>query len=112
MGKPTTLSPKARFYTFFGYNCLFSIDAIRDDSSANVTRSPKPFDRHDWVIERCGQPVRYILDYYEAPHVPGKANFYVDCRPAADSVQNVWARAKRQLGFWSSDHPSGKVTIQ
>lgn len=23
-----------------------------------------PFDRHDWVIDRCGQEVRYVIDFY------------------------------------------------
>lgn len=25
---------------------------------------PAPFDRHDWVIDRCGKEVRYIIDFY------------------------------------------------
>jgi hypothetical protein len=25
---------------------------------------PEPFDRHDWVIDRCGQEVRYVIDFY------------------------------------------------
>jgi hypothetical protein len=40
-----------------------------------VTRSPLarlrswwtgevPFDRHDWVVDRCGQEVRYVIDFY------------------------------------------------
>jgi hypothetical protein len=23
-----------------------------------------PFDRHDWVVDRCGQEVRYVIDFY------------------------------------------------
>ena len=23
-----------------------------------------PFDRHDWVVDRCGKDVRYIIDFY------------------------------------------------
>jgi hypothetical protein len=23
-----------------------------------------PFDRHDWVVDRCGQDVRYVIDFY------------------------------------------------
>lgn len=34
-GKPDQLSPKARFLNLFGYEA--------------------PFDRHDWVVDRCGQ---------------------------------------------------------
>ncbi|KAL8270267.1 hypothetical protein Esti_005826 [Eimeria stiedai] len=25
------------------------------------------FDRHDWYVDRCGQQVRYIIDYYDDP---------------------------------------------
>ncbi len=25
---------------------------------------PLPFDRHDWYVDRCGQEVRYIIDFY------------------------------------------------
>eukprot|EP00961_Rhodomonas_salina_P055982 751669-Rhodomonas_salina.1 len=35
-GRPTDYSPKARLYSLFGYKL--------------------PFDRHDWVIDRCGTP--------------------------------------------------------
>lgn len=25
-----------------------------------------PFDRHDWVVDRCGlEQVRYVIDYYD-----------------------------------------------
>lgn len=48
VGKPDELSPKARLYTTFGW-------------------APRPFDRHDWVVSRCGgsEEVRYVIDYYE-----------------------------------------------
>ncbi len=23
-----------------------------------------PFDRHDWVVDRNGRQVRYVIDYY------------------------------------------------
>ena len=23
-----------------------------------------PFDRHDWYVDRCGQEVRYVIDFY------------------------------------------------
>jgi hypothetical protein len=39
-------SPKARLLNFF-------------------LGVPLPFDRHDWVVDRCGKEVRYIIDYYE-----------------------------------------------
>ncbi len=26
--------------------------------------SPLPFDRHDWWVNRCGEEVRYVIDFY------------------------------------------------
>ena len=23
-----------------------------------------PFDRHDWYVDRCGEEVRYVIDFY------------------------------------------------
>ena len=23
-----------------------------------------PFDRHDWIVDRCGTEVRYVIDFY------------------------------------------------
>jgi hypothetical protein len=25
---------------------------------------PDPFDRHDWIVDRCGREVRYVIDFY------------------------------------------------
>eukprot|EP00854_Cymbomonas_tetramitiformis_P012683 gene12683-14992_t len=27
-----------------------------------------PFDRHDWVVDRCGTEVRYVIDFYNGEH--------------------------------------------
>lgn len=76
MGRPGDLSPKARFMTFFGL-------------------APQPFDRHDWVIDRCGKPVRYVIDYYHGnDDLPGTAVFHVDVRPALDSFESMIDRCK------------------
>lgn len=29
-----------------------------------MTGGPSPFDRHDWYVDRCGQEVRYVIDFY------------------------------------------------
>jgi cytochrome c heme-lyase len=53
-----------------------------------------PFDRHDWVVDRCGTDVRYIIDFYTG-HVPEKDGdrvvpIHIDARPAAlDSFANL-----------------------
>ncbi|KAF9425472.1 holocytochrome c synthase [Entomortierella beljakovae] len=75
-GRPQELSPKARFLSFFG--------------------APKPFDRHDWVIDRCGKEVRYVIDYYGGQDdvendIPV---FHLDVRPALDSFGSAMDRLK------------------
>ena len=43
-----------------------------------------PFDRHDWVVDRCGTKVEYVIDFYAGrdEKKEGKAlNFYLDVRP-------------------------------
>jgi cytochrome c heme-lyase len=53
-----------------------------------------PFDRHDWIIDRCGQEVRYVIDYYHGQHLPGTAVFHVDARPAIDNLSGLWDRMR------------------
>ena len=75
MGKPDELSIKAQLRSYLGY--------------------AKPFDRHDWIVDRCGKDVRYILDFYDGastdPSVP--ASTYIDVRPAP-TVEGVIDRAR------------------
>lgn len=72
MGKPDTLSPKAWFYsTFYG--------------------ADKPFDRHDWIVSRCGKEVRYVIDYYGGAE---ETTFHVDVRPALDSPSAIFDRIR------------------
>eukprot|EP00168_Porphyra_purpurea_P000384 TRINITY_DN10423_c0_g1_i1.p2 TRINITY_DN10423_c0_g1~~TRINITY_DN10423_c0_g1_i1.p2 ORF type:complete len:141 (+),score=50.14 TRINITY_DN10423_c0_g1_i1:236-658(+) len=55
---------------------------------------PDPFDRHDWVVDRCGVPVRYVIDYY---HWDGREEpIEIHVRPAADSVGAVWDRLRSE----------------
>lgn len=61
--------------------------------------SPKPFDRHDWYVDRCGKTVRYVIDYYSGTEeVPGQPVFNVDVRPAVDSFTAVSDRFKVAFG--------------
>ncbi|KAG0011848.1 holocytochrome c synthase [Podila clonocystis] len=75
-GRPSELSPKARIMSWFG--------------------APKPFDRHDWIIDRCGKEVRYVIDYYggEDDVVNDVPVFHLDVRPALDSVESAMDRLK------------------
>ena len=58
-GKWDQLSPKAKLLAWLGYD--------------------KPFDRHDWTVNRCGTDVVYIIDYYAQTNRHG---FHIDARPA------------------------------
>ncbi|KAJ8091839.1 holocytochrome c synthase [Marasmius tenuissimus] len=55
---------------------------------------PEPFDRHDWIVRRptSGQEARYVIDYYRLKDDEGDDAFYMDVRPAFDSVSNASAR--------------------
>ncbi len=58
-----------------------------------------PFDRHDWLIDRCGKEVRYVIDYYDGGKVSEDYKFaLLDVRPAMDSWENCWDRMK--VAWW------------
>jgi cytochrome c heme-lyase len=69
MGKPATMSPKAWWKTYIG-------------------GALPPFDRHDWVVDRGGSEVRYVIDFYAGTPTPEKpVAFHLDVRPALDCPQ-------------------------
>eukprot|EP00051_Salpingoeca_urceolata_P008998 m.110515 g.110515 ORF g.110515 m.110515 type:complete len:254 (+) comp16049_c0_seq1:122-883(+) len=74
LGRPKDLSPKARLRTLLGYAA--------------------PFDRHDWIVDRCGTDVRYVIDFYSAEKKGGGPGFFIDARPAMDSFTSVWDRVR------------------
>ncbi|PHJ16041.1 cytochrome c-type heme lyase [Cystoisospora suis] len=50
-----------------------------------------PFDRHDWYIDRCGETVRYVVDYYDDPTASDDIQVYIHSRPAwFDSWDNFY----------------------
>lgn len=80
LGRPTELSPKARFLTWIG-------------------REP-PFDRHDWIVEReNGQQVRYVIDFYHVPNQSshGVLPVHMDVRPALDTPRALIDRLEMQF---------------
>ncbi|KAG5342205.1 hypothetical protein C0989_004517 [Termitomyces sp. Mn162] len=80
-GKPNERSPKARWKTLLGYSA--------------------PFDRHDWIVDRCGVRTRYIIDFYtgHSQGTPDKnLSFYLDVRPALDSWEGVKMRVQHFFG--------------
>lgn len=88
-GKEDQLSPKARIMHY-------------------VFGKQLPFDRHDWIIDRCGKEVRYVIDYYHTEPKPGEdsqttdqssvlAQFEIDVRPALDSFEALTDRIMMSL---------------
>lgn len=79
LGRPNDLSPAAWFRTTFrGY--------------------PMPFDRHDWLIDRCGtEDVRYVIDYY---YRQGPDPIEIHVRPALDSPSALYDRVRNGLSTW------------
>lgn len=80
-GKAKDYSPRARIRQMMGYEL--------------------PFDRHDWIVDRCGKDVRYIIDYYDGGPVDDKFKFaLLDVRPAMDSIPNIWDRMRAAYWRW------------
>lgn len=82
-GRPKDISPKARFLNMLGYKL--------------------PFDRHDWIVDRCGTEVRYVIDFYNAAPMPNMPTaLHLDVRPALDSPSLLWERLSMQMSWiWS-----------
>lgn len=67
-GKAKDYSPRARIRYWLGYEL--------------------PFDRHDWIVDRCGKEVRYVIDYYDGGELDSKYQFAIlDVRPAMDRYE-------------------------
>lgn len=83
-GKAKDYSPRARFRHLLGYEY--------------------PFDRHDWIVDRCGRSVRYVIDYYDGGSVDPKSYKFalLDVRPAFDSPTAVWDRMKVCWWRWTT----------
>ncbi|KAL2753491.1 hypothetical protein ACRALDRAFT_1036056 [Sodiomyces alcalophilus JCM 7366] len=83
MGLSDRMSPKARLNTLLGYT--------------------EPFDRHDWVIDRCGVRIEYVIDFYAGrsgtKDASGRPSFYLDVRPKLNSWEGAKMRAARILGL-------------
>ncbi|ODN98256.1 cytochrome c heme-lyase [Cryptococcus wingfieldii CBS 7118] len=79
VGRPQERTPKALMKGLLGYTA--------------------PFDRHDWVIDRCGTHIRYVIDFYTGrAGVDQRIAFHLDVRPAVDD----WIGVKtRVVGWWN-----------
>lgn len=63
---------------------------------ANILGQEKPFDRHDWTVDRCGVEVPYVLDFYSEGT---KGGVFVDVRPKINSWEGLKLRVGRALGW-------------
>lgn len=81
-GRPGDLSPKARLLNLLGY--------------------ARPFDRHDWVVDRCGARVRYVIDFYNGAAPGAPVAVHLDVRPALDSPGALLERLGRQWEWVAS----------
>ncbi|KAJ2156084.1 Cytochrome c1 heme lyase [Coemansia sp. RSA 552] len=80
-GRAKDPTPKARLRSLIGYQ--------------------PPFDTHQWTVDRCGKPVKYVIDFYQGrqdPNNPASPSFFLDVRPAL-TAEGAWDRARRFLGF-------------
>lgn len=55
----------------------------------------KPFDRHDWKINRCGVEVDYVIDFYTGEN--NQVN--LDVRPKLNNFEGIKMRIFRAFGF-------------
>jgi cytochrome c heme-lyase len=80
-GDSARMTPKARVNTILGYQA--------------------PFDRHDWVVDRCGTKVEYVIDFYKGRDdgSSGKPSFYLDVRPKINSWEGIKMRTLKGLGL-------------
>mmetsp|Transcript_7007 Transcript_7007/g.43006 ORF Transcript_7007/g.43006 Transcript_7007/m.43006 type:complete len:290 (-) Transcript_7007:1232-2101(-) len=77
-GRPDDLTPRARFWKLLGYE--------------------PPFDRHDWYVDRCGEVVRYVIDFYFDESKAGSPDaFLLDVRPGLDSIGNTMDRIRMTM---------------
>lgn len=78
-GLATKMTPRARWNTWMGYK--------------------EPFDRHDWVVDRCGTRVEYVIDFYAGKEGGEGLSFYLDVRPKLNSWEGVKMRAWKFVGL-------------
>jgi len=79
-GDASKLTPRARWNIMLGYQ--------------------KPFDRHDWTVDRCGVQVEYVIDFYSGkPGTNEGLSFYLDVRPKFNTLEGAKMRARKIIGL-------------
>lgn len=55
-----------------------------------------PFDRHDWLVDRCGVQIPYVIDFYDGGD---KGGVLVDVRPKLQNWEGFKLRFGRAVGL-------------
>ncbi|KAI9827004.1 MAG: Cytochrome c1 heme lyase [Phylliscum demangeonii] len=73
---------------------------IREWEAGRGAESP-PFDRHDWVVDRCGTRIDYVIDFYAGKDDGSKKglSFYLDVRPKLNSWEGMKMRMSKMLSI-------------
>lgn len=66
---------------------------------ASILGLEKPFDRHDWTVDRCGKNVDYVIDFYNEDDDKLGPRIYMDVRPKLNSFEGFKLRVLKLLGF-------------
>ncbi|CEP62180.1 cytochrome c1 heme lyase CYT2 LALA0_S04e09648g [Lachancea lanzarotensis] len=59
----------------------------------------KPFDRHDWAVNRCGKQVDYVIDFYGGETPNNGPSIFLDVRPKLNSYEGFRLRGRKFLGL-------------
>lgn len=60
----------------------------------------KPFDRHDWVVDRLGSRIDYVIDfYYRESQGKNNGGVYMDVRPKLNTFQGCKLRFLKFVGL-------------
>ena len=99
--------PHPTLARFYGMDGVYSYKA---QFVHRVLGGPLPFDRHDWVVDRCGTEVKYVIDYYsvEEPNEDGEVevSYSIDARPAptltgiVDRSRMAWRKYRAGEKWW------------
>jgi cytochrome c heme-lyase len=88
---------------FYGMDGIYSAKAKWLNRLAGT---PLPFDRHDWIVDRCGQKqVKYVIDYYSSVETNPETGvddvaYFIDARPAPNTIGNIWDRMRMAQRSW------------
>lgn len=61
-----------------------------------------PWDRHDWIVDRCGTQIRYIIDYHHG--FAQSQPYIIDCRPDLKRFSNMMDRFTIQYRTFKYKH--------